>query len=215
MKSIAQIAQASNITQRPMQPQQTAQLNDFAARNINGIFKSLCNTFPNWRNVYRDADELQAAKTTFTRGMMENGIISSEQVKRGLAKARSQESDFFPSVGKFCSWCRDDSQWQAAFKRMLDREPAQSLVEKKARQATSWAIRNKLSAPDAEKKFKVAFEKYQGLDQQGLLTELVQLPARSCVTEFDKQRNATIVRPEQFHENSVFARVAAKGISHE
>ncbi|MBY3789551.1 hypothetical protein HPQ32_14080 [Photobacterium carnosum] len=215
MKSIAQIARTSNITQRPMQSQQTAQLNDFAARNINGIFKSLCQVFPNWRNVYRDADELQAAKATFTKGMMENGIISSEQVKRGLAKARSQESDFFPSVGKFCSWCKDDSQWQAAFQRMLIRDPAQSLVEKKARSETSWQIRNSLNAVDAEKKFKLAFEKYQGLDQQGLLTELVQLPPRSCVTEFDKQRNATIVRPEQFHENSVFARVASKGISHE
>lgn len=215
MKSIAQIARTSNITQRPMQSQQTAQLNDFAARNINGIFKSLCQIFPNWRNVYRDADELQAAKATFTKGMMENGIISSEQVKRGLAKARSQESDFFPSVGKFCSWCKDGSQWQAAFQRMLIRDPAQSLVEKKARSETSWQIRNSLNAVDAEKKFKLAFEKYQGLDQQGLLTELVQLPPRSCVTEFDKQRNATIVRPEQFHENSVFARVASKGISHE
>ena len=215
MKSIAEIAQASNITQRPMQSQQTAQLNDFAAQNINAIFKALCNIFPNWRNVYRDADELQAAKTTFTRGMMENGIISSEQVKRGLAKARSQESDFFPSVGKFCAWCKDNSQWQAAFQRMLTREPAQSLVEKKARGETSWQIRNSLNAADAEKKFKLAFEKYQGLDQQGLLTELVQLPARSCVTEFDKQRNATAVRPDQFKKNSVFARVAAKGLSHE
>ena len=217
MKSIAQIARTSTITQQPtaQQAQQAGQINDFAARNINEIFKELCSILPAWRNHLRSSDEFKATRASFAKGMIENQISSMDQVRRGLAKARSQESDFFPSVGKFCHWCKDDSLWQAAFKRMLDREPVQSLVEKKARQATSWAIRNKLSAPDAEKKFKVAFEKYQGLDQQGLLTELVQLPPRSCVTEFDKQRNATVVRPDQFKESSVFARVAVKGISHE
>ncbi|WP_232612836.1 replication protein P [Photobacterium carnosum] len=203
--------------QRPtaQQAQQVGQISDFAVHNINKIFKELCSVLPAWRNHLRTPDEFKATRASFTKGMMENGIISSEQVKRGLAKARSQESDFFPSVGKFCSWCKDDSQWQAAFQRMLIHESAHSLVEKKARAETAWQIRNSLNAADAEKKFKLAFEKYQGLDQQGLLTELVQLPPRSCVTEFDKQRNATIVRPEQFHENSVFARVASKGISHE
>ncbi|MGD6739710.1 replication protein P [Photobacterium leiognathi subsp. mandapamensis] len=218
MKNITEIRKSLHIAQHQIQPQQAQQamqLNDFAARNINNIFKSLCQIFPNWRNVYRDADELQAAKNTFTKGMMENGIVTSEQVKRGLAKARSQESDFFPSVGKFCAWCRDDTQWQSAFQRMLTREPAQNLVEKKARTETSWQIRNSLNAADAEKKFKQAYEKYQALEQQGLLVELQQLPARSSVTEFDKKRNATTVRPEQFRESSVFARVAAKGMTHE
>ncbi len=99
---------------------------------------------------------------------------------------------------------------------MLNRMPVQSLAEKRARQATaSRYIRNSLSAPEAENKFKRAFEKYQGLEEQGLLTELVQLPSRSCVTEFDKQRNSTTVRPEQFKANSVFARIARKGANYE
>ncbi|PSU83746.1 hypothetical protein C0W42_22415 [Photobacterium kishitanii] len=147
--------------------------------------------------------------------MMENGVVNIAQVQRGLSQARRQESDFFPSVGKFCSWCKGEPEWQSAFHRMLNRMPVQSLAEKRARQATSWAIRNRLSASEAENKFKRAFEKYQGLEEQGLLTELVQLPPRSCVTEFDKQRNSTTVRPEQFKANSVFARIAQRGVSHE
>ncbi|TGZ35354.1 hypothetical protein EQ875_01635 [Photobacterium damselae subsp. damselae] len=217
MKNIIEITESLSIAQCQDQPQRPVhvQADDYAAKNINAIFKALCSIFPSWRNVYRDADELKAAKTTFTKGMLENGIVSREQVLRGLAKARAQESDFFPSVGKFCAWCKDDSQWQAAFNRMLTRDPSQSLVEKKARSETSWLIRNALSATDAEKKFKQVYEKYQALERQGLLVELPMLPVHSSVTEFDKKRNAITVRPEQFRESSVFARVAAKGMTHE
>ncbi|PSU19943.1 hypothetical protein CTM97_18570 [Photobacterium phosphoreum] len=209
------VTEVTPYAQRPKQAQQAADLNDFAAQSINRIFKELCNIYPNWRACFRDADELNLVKASFAKGMIENGIISIAQVQCGLGKARRQESDFFPSVGKFCSWCQGEPKWQGAFCRMLNRIPAQSLAEKRARQATSWAIRNKLSAPEAEKKFKLAFEKYQGLEEQGLLTELVQLPPISYVTEFDKQRNSITVRPEQFKANSVFARVAQKGVHHE
>lgn len=214
MKNIKEIKESLLVVQSQIKHRRSRQaepLNDFAARNINSIFKSLCLIFPNWRNVYRSTEELQEAKNTFAKGMMENGIVSSEQVKRGLAKARSQESDFFPSVGKFCAWCRDDTQWQAAFQRMLTREPAQSLVEQKARGETSWLIRNLLNAADAEKKFKRAYEKYQVLELQGLIAELPQLSTRSSETEFDKKRNATTVHPEKFEPNSIFARIAKKG----
>ncbi|WP_058119346.1 replication protein P [Photobacterium kishitanii] len=214
MKTIAEIAQKANIAHRPAQQQSVRNIDEFAMQNINEIFKELCAILPAWRNHLRTAEEFKATRASFAKGMMENGIVSMTQVQRGLVKARQQESDFFPSVGKFCGWCKDDS-WQEAFKRMLDHEPVQNLAEKRARQATSWAIRNKLSASDAEKKFKLAFEKYQGLEEQGLLTELVQLPPSSLVTEFDKQRNSTTVRPEQFKANSVFARIARKGAAHE
>ncbi|WP_240000656.1 replication protein P, partial [Photobacterium kishitanii] len=199
----------------PRQPEEETDLNDFAARSINRIFRELCNVYPNWRLCFRDNDQLNLAKASFAKGMMENGVVNIAQVQRGLSQARRQESDFFPSVGKFCSWCKGEPEWQSAFHRMLNRMPVQSLAEKRARQATSWAIRNRLSASEAENKFKRAFEKYQGLEEQGLLTELVQLPPRSCVTEFDKQRNSTTVRPEQFKANSVFARIAQRGVSHE
>lgn len=209
------ITEITPYAQRLKQAQSETGLNDFAAKNINQIFKELCNIYPNWRTCFRETDEFNLAKASFAKGMMENGIVSMEQVLRGLSQARRQESDFFPSVGKFCSWCKGEPEWQGAFRRMLNRMPVQSLTEKRARQATSWAIRNKLPALAAERRFKLAFEKYQGLEEQGLLTELVQLPPNSVMTEFDKQRNSTTVRPEQFKANSVFARIAQKGANHE
>ncbi|PSU23845.1 replication protein P [Photobacterium kishitanii] len=209
------ITEVISHAQGPRQPEEETDLNDFAARSINRIFRELCNVYPNWRLCFRDNDQLNLAKASFAKGMMENGVVNIAQVQRGLSQARRQESDFFPSVGKFCSWCKGELEWQSAFRRMLNRMPVQSLAEKRARQATSWAIRNRLSASEAENKFKRAFEKYQGLEEQGLLTELVQLPSRSCVTEFDKQRNSTTVRPEQFKANSVFARIARKGANYE
>ncbi|OBU37887.1 replication protein P [Photobacterium phosphoreum] len=215
MKNITEFVSHDHITQRPVHVNQVNQIDDFAMQNINSIFKELCSVLPAWRNHLRTAEEFKATRASFAKGMIENGIVSMEQVLRGLSQARRQESDFFPSVGKFCSWCKGEPEWQDAFRRMLNRIPVQSLAEKRARQATSWAIRNRLSSSEAEKKFRLAFEKYQGLEEQGLLTELVQLPPISCVTEFDKQRNSTTVQPEQFKTNSVFARVARKGAHHE
>ncbi|WP_413505748.1 replication protein P [Photobacterium phosphoreum] len=215
MKNITEFVNHDHITQRPVHVNQVNQIDDFAMQNINSIFKELCSVLPAWRNHLRTAEEFKATRASFAKGMMENGIVSMEQVLRGLSQARRQESDFFPSVGKFCSWCKGEPEWQGAFRRMLNRMPVQSLAEKRARQATSWAIRNKLPALAAERRFKLAFEKYQGLEEQGLLTELVQLPPNSVMTEFDKQRNSTTVRPEQFKANSVFARIAQKGANHE
>ncbi len=92
--------------QAPRQPQEETDLNDFAARSINRIFRELCNVYPNWRLCFRDNDQLNLAKASFAKGMMENGVVNIAQVQRGLSQARRQESDFFPSVGKFCSWCK-------------------------------------------------------------------------------------------------------------
>ncbi|MGF1727046.1 replication protein P [Photobacterium nomapromontoriensis] len=213
MKNIAEITERMKISRQPDPKQAVNQIDEFAMQNINQIFKELCAILPAWRNHLRTADEFKTTRAAFAKGMMENGIVNMSQVHRGLTMARQQESDFFPSVGKFCGWCKDD-QWQEAFQRMIRREAPQSLAEKKTRREISWAVQNTLSACDAEKKFRVVFTKYQGLERAGLLTELPQLPARSCVSEFDKKRNANNVRPEQFNKGSVFARIALRGMTH-
>ena len=72
---------------------------------INYLFRELQAAFPAWKQAFPDTDSLNAAKKAWAKGLIENGIISTELIKNGLVKARSSESDFFPSVGKFIAWC--------------------------------------------------------------------------------------------------------------
>ncbi|HIF9180973.1 replication protein P [Photobacterium damselae] len=188
-------------------------IDEFAMQNINAIFKDLCAIFPAWRNHLRTSEEFRATRTNFAKGMMENGITSMDQVRRGLTRARQQESDFFPSVGKFISWCRDLDDWEEAFKRMLSNEPALSLPEKFTRNELSWPIRHHLSEYDALFKFKTLFHKYQSIERDGGLHDLPQLPYRCVITDIDIKRNSVVVSSKSFRKGSVFARIAARGES--
>jgi hypothetical protein len=88
------------------QPQQGPSLSDAAARNVNDIFRALQASFPAWRNAFPDDASLKAAKASWVKGLMAAGVTDLSQIARGVEKARLSESDFFPSVGKFISWCR-------------------------------------------------------------------------------------------------------------
>jgi hypothetical protein len=99
-----------------------ASLNAEAVDFVNDLFKSLLVAYPAWRQAFPTDKELQLAKKSWIRAFVENGITAKEQVARGMMRARRDESDFFPSVGKFISWCRvqpadlglpsEDQAWQ-------------------------------------------------------------------------------------------------------
>lgn len=61
---------------------------------INYLFRELQAAFPAWKQAFPDTDSLNAAKKAWAKGLIENGIISTELIKNGLVKARSSESDF-------------------------------------------------------------------------------------------------------------------------
>ncbi|HIF9075582.1 TPA: replication protein P [Photobacterium damselae] len=193
-------------------PQPRHRIDDFAAQNINEIFKELCSVLPAWRQHLRTLEEFKATRASFAKGMMENGITTMEQVYRGLARARQQESNFFPSVGKFCAWCQDQHDWQEAFKRMIERLPSQSLAEQVTRRRLAWKIRHLLTEYEAIAEFKKTFLKNQALEQLGQLKAhpYASSPASS---EIDRLRDRVQVLPEQFEKDSVFYRVARKGMS--
>jgi hypothetical protein len=86
--------------------QPTEQLNNFARENINNVFARLKAIFPAWRSAYPDDAALAEAKKIWVLGFIDAGISSTEQVAAGMRKARLSGTDFFPSVGKFISWCR-------------------------------------------------------------------------------------------------------------
>jgi hypothetical protein len=87
-------------------PEAPKALNAEAAKSVNEIFRALQGAFPAWRSAFPDDDSLRVAKATWVKGLMAAGVTDLKQIARGVEKARLSESDFFPSVGKFISWCQ-------------------------------------------------------------------------------------------------------------
>lgn len=79
-----------------------------AAGIINKLFADLQTCFPAWRQTFTSKADMDAAKRTWARGLIEAKITSYQQLQWGLLKARRSESPFWPSVGQFISWCQPD-----------------------------------------------------------------------------------------------------------
>ncbi len=82
-----------------------------AINHINFIFAELCAAFPAWRNTFHNQTELNDAKRSWVKGLIEADVTDLVLIKSGLKKARASESDFFPSVGKFISWCNSNDDF--------------------------------------------------------------------------------------------------------
>tara|TARA_R110000824_G_scaffold130852_1_gene292765 strand:- start:1131 stop:1844 length:714 start_codon:yes stop_codon:yes gene_type:complete len=80
-------------------------IDEFAKSIINKVFDQLSKIFPAWQYNWKTQKEIDGAKMEWTKAFSENNICTMEQIKFGFAKARSSESDFLPSCGKFISWC--------------------------------------------------------------------------------------------------------------
>jgi len=82
------------------------ELNDQAASFVNDLFKSLQVAYPAWKQAFTTEQDLKLTKKSWIRAFQESGITQKEQVALGMKKARQDESDFFPSSGKFIAWCK-------------------------------------------------------------------------------------------------------------
>ncbi len=82
--------------------------NDYAASLINDLFKSLKAAKPGWRASIPDDKAEDLLKKTWVKAFIENRINTPEQLSAGMGKVRADDSDFFPSVGKFIKWCKPD-----------------------------------------------------------------------------------------------------------
>ncbi|KWW44222.1 replication protein P [Vibrio cholerae] len=78
------------------------------ARIINILFAELQSCFPAWKATFPSKSDVDAAKRTWTKGLLEAGIITEQQLQCGLRKARQAESPFWPSLGQFVKWCQPD-----------------------------------------------------------------------------------------------------------
>ncbi|MFP1915050.1 replication protein P [Lonsdalea quercina] len=97
-----------NALSRMMQPEPQARvINGQAESLVDALFKNLMQTFPAARQTALSTPEdIAAAKRQWILAFAENGITTLEQVRAGMRIARQQETDFWPSVGKFIGWCR-------------------------------------------------------------------------------------------------------------
>lgn len=55
---------------------------------------------------------MNQSKAEWFKGLIENNITSDLQIDAGLAKARTHNSPFLPSIGQFISWCKDSTEEQ-------------------------------------------------------------------------------------------------------
>ncbi len=211
MKNVVEFNQNQIIGTERTRPQITA-IDDHAEHCMNTVIKELRSIFPAWRNAIKTKQELDDVKRTWTKAFMENGIVSMAVVDKGLSVARECKSDFFPSVGKFISWCRGDD-FQDCFDRFMSKANPRNQFERLVfTDATHANVRIKAIGDD-ERAFKKVFDKWVKRFASGDVPQDVPaLPPKSVVMPTDIERErAGKPSPSQFRSGSVFSRVAQLG----
>ena len=90
----------------PAEPQARV-VNGNAEKLVDLLFVNLMQVFPAAKQTALSTPaEVAAAKRQWITAFAENGITSVEQLQAGMRMARQQESDFWPSCGKFIGWCK-------------------------------------------------------------------------------------------------------------
>ncbi len=85
---------------------QPKQLPPGTADVVNALFKELQAIFPAWKQAWPDDEALKAAKRSWIKAFLVEGINQLEQIRYGLQNCRKIGGDFAPSVGKFIKWCQ-------------------------------------------------------------------------------------------------------------
>ena len=106
------------------------EINNQAIEVINKVFAELQAVYPAWKQAFPDAKSVELAKKVWIKTFAENGVTTIEHVKLGMAAARADTSDFIPSAGKFCSWCKPQVDFEESFYRFINRQPMTSEAER-------------------------------------------------------------------------------------
>lgn len=83
-------------------------IDEQAENLVNMLFDNLVQIFPAAKHTtFASQEDMSATKRQWVLAFIENKITSVEQLKAGMRIARQQESDFWPSCGKFIGWCHE------------------------------------------------------------------------------------------------------------
>lgn len=104
MKSVASIMQ--NLSNVPSAEVVPLKIDEGTVQVINQLFRELMAIFPAWKQAWPDKEAIGAAKATWTKAFMAEGITKIEQIRFGIEQCRKLGSDFAPSVGKFIKLCQ-------------------------------------------------------------------------------------------------------------
>lgn len=80
-------------------------VDDQTGEVVEKIFRQLQAIFPAWKQAWPNEKTLATARRSWTKGLMDAGISSIEQVEFGIKKCRRSGSPFAPSIGQFIEWC--------------------------------------------------------------------------------------------------------------
>ncbi|MEE3609362.1 replication protein P [Avibacterium paragallinarum] len=80
----------------------------YVAKFVDRLFVRLKAIFPAWQAAFDGEEGYQEAKHLWLEALVNNGITTAAQFKRGIAQAERAEEPFFPSVGRFIKWCKQD-----------------------------------------------------------------------------------------------------------
>ena len=84
-------------------------VNSNAEKMVDSLFKSLKQLFPaSVSTVFKNASDEMDAKRQWIAAFAENGITTREQLQNGMRRARASDNPFWPAVGQFIKWCKEE-----------------------------------------------------------------------------------------------------------
>lgn len=85
-------------------------ITDRTMERMNALFATLEAIFPAWRVSMKDNQSIANVKILWAEEFLQykSDTGNNLNIEKGIATAKKSESDFFPSVGKFISWCNRD-----------------------------------------------------------------------------------------------------------
>lgn len=84
------------------------EIHPHVAKFVDRLFVRLKAVFPAWQAAFDGEEGYQEAKRLWLEALVNNGITTAAQFKRGIAQAERESNPFFPSVGQFIAWCKTD-----------------------------------------------------------------------------------------------------------
>ncbi|MDA3979552.1 replication protein P [Gallibacterium sp. AGMB14963] len=79
------------------------------AKFVDRLFIRLKAIFPAWKSAFDSEESYQEAKRLWLEALVNNGVTTAAQFKRGIAQAERKDVPFFPSVGQFIAWCNTEN----------------------------------------------------------------------------------------------------------
>ncbi|WP_142995794.1 replication protein P [Vibrio coralliilyticus] len=113
MKSVTNLLQDVTLSRLTVVPISAERMDKSkqTATHVNQIFQELLQACPAWNARFeKNPNELANLKRSYLKGLVEENLFDMKQIQFGIRKARAVDSDFFPSVGKFISWCKPTAE---------------------------------------------------------------------------------------------------------